>query len=254
MMGKRILLIICAFLVFLLASVPAIAAVATPSRLYDGADLLYEEEKTEILEKVNRISSEYKVDVIIVTLDTLGGYSADEYVEYYYDTNGYGQGIDRDGVMLLVAMDERSYRILSNGLGAAAITRSEIDYIGEEVASYLSYGEYAEAFHTFADLCEYELEGEINGFPFQWKRNLLISLVIGFVVALVATGIMRAQLKSVRMQTNATQYTKQGSMRITTSNDLFLYRTLNRRRKENSASGSHSRSGSGSRNVGGGRF
>ena len=110
-----------------------------------------------------------------------------------------------------------------------------------------------EAFMEFASLCVYEIEGERNGFPFAFGKSLLISLAIGFAVAFIATGIMRAQLRSVRTQTGAREYTVPGSKHLTRSTDLFLYRTLDRRRKpQNTSSGS--RGGGGGRNVGGGKF
>ncbi len=104
----------------------------------------------------------------------------------------------------------------------------------------------------FASLCKYEIEGERNGFPFNFGMSLLVSVVIGFVVAFIATGVMRSKLKSVRSRTGAREYTRPGSMQLTRSSDLFLYRTLDRRRKpQQTSSGSR---GGGGRHVGGGKF
>ncbi|MBQ2900235.1 MAG: hypothetical protein IJE49_00110 [Agathobacter sp.] len=155
-----------------------------------------------------------------------------------------------DDADILTASEEREYRILSNGLGAAAISMDDIDYIGDYNSYELSEGYYADAFHLFIDECEYEINGEINDFPFEFGINLCISLVIGLVVALIVTGIMRLKLKFVAMQLAATEYVKSGSMHLTVSNDLFLYRTIHRRKKESNTS----RASGSSRNVGGGKF
>ena len=62
---------------------------------------------------------------------------------------------------------------------------------------------------------------------------------------------MKGQLKSVKKQVAATEYTKKGSMQVNLSNDFFLYSTVNRRKKQQNNSSSSSGS---SRNVGGGKF
>ncbi len=249
-MKKRILSIFTVLLMCLSLSTTAFAAPDT-FRLYDEADLLTDSEERSLLDRLDSVSETYKVDVLIVTLETIDGYLADEYIEAFYDINDFGYGENRDGVLLLIAMEEREYRILSNGFGADAISPDDIDYIGDMISYDLSEGYYADAFHSFIDECEYEINGEINGFPFDFTMNLLTSLVIGLIVAFIATGIMRGKLKSVERKPAATEYIKSGSMQITTSKDLYLYRTVNRRRREKNTSSSSSGS---SRNVGGGKF
>ena len=229
------------------------ADAAQVPRLVDAADLLPQSQEAELLDRLDRVSQELQVDVVIVTMETLGGYSADAVVEAYYDEYGFGFGPNRDGVLLLLSMAERDNRILTNGFAADAISMSAIDPIGEHIVGELSEGEYMEAFMEFVSLCVYEIEGERNGFTLAFGKSLLVSLIIGFVVAFIVTGVMRAQLRSVKTQTGAREYTVPGSMNLTRSADLFLYRTLDRRRKpQNTASGS--RGGGGGRNVGGGKF
>ncbi len=225
------------------------------SRLYDGAGLLNSYEAAALSAKLNSISETYSVDVIIATVDSVGNLSADAYAEYYYDSSDFGYGSSRDGVLLLLSMRERDYRILSNGLGASAFTMDFIDSVGNKIVPYLSDGDYYEAFDLFADLCEYNINGTINGFPFDVGTHLIVSVIVGFVIALVSTGIMAGQLKSVRAQSTASGYTKENSMKLTSSKDLFLYRNVSRIKIEKSPpSSSGGRSGGGSRHVGGGKF
>ena len=250
-MKKRIISFLFIFLMCITLSVPALADQDT-KRLYDNADLLKESEEKSLTDRLDSVSEEYKVDVIIVTVETVGNTTADKYINNFYDENNCGYGNGHDGVMLLVAMKERDYRILSNGLGAQAISSDDIEDIGEDISSYLTDEKYVKAFNTYIDDCEYQINGEINGFPFNFVKSLIISLVIGLIIALIVTGIMKGQLKSVQKQLNATEYTKKGSMNVTTSSDNFLYRTLEKREKEKDDDDSDSSSSS--RNVGGGKF
>jgi hypothetical protein len=138
-------------------------------------------------------------------------------------------------------------------LAADAITMDDIDYITNLITPYLSDGDYAWAFSEFADQCEIYINGHINGYPFPAGTMVIVSLVIGFVVALIATGIMRAQLKSVHYKAAAGDYLKAGSLQVTRSRDIFLYRNVTRQAKPKNTSSSGGSSGGG-RNVGGGSF
>jgi uncharacterized protein len=164
---------------------------------------------------------------------------------------GFGYGENRDGVLLLVCMDPREYRILSNGFAGVAIDPDDISKISDEIVSNLSDGDYAGAFDEFADECAYYLDGHINGFPFNAGKSLAISLIVGIVIGLIVVFVLKGQLKSVRSQSRAQEYVKAGSMRVNLSNDMFLYRNVTRSKKQNSSS---SNSGSTARSTGGGSF
>ena len=81
---------------------------------------------------------------------------------------------------------------------------------------------------------------------------LVFSVLIGLVVALIVTGIMRGKLKTVRPKYVASDYVRPGSMNVRVRRDLYLYRTVSRRPKPKS-SGSGGSSGS-RRSGGGGSF
>ena len=219
--------------------------------VWDEAELLNETEVAQLSSKLESISKKYKAEIRVVTLSSMDGGDIDEFLEYLYDESGFGYGENHDGVLLVVCMDPREYRILSNGFAGEAITSGDIDAIGEAFKSDLSDGNYADAFDTFADKCEYYLDGHINGFPFNTGKNLLICLGIGFVVALIVTGIWKGQLKSVRKQSAANAYVKAGTMQITQSGDFFMYRNVTKTQKQSSSSSGSSGS---SRSTGGGSF
>ena len=219
--------------------------------VWDEAELLNETEVAQLNSKLESISKKYKAEIRVVTLSSMDGGDIDEFLEYLYDESGFGYGENHDGVLLVVCMDPREYRILSNGFAGEAITSGDIDAIGDAFKSDLSDGNYADAFDTFADKCEYYLDGHINGFPFNTGKNLLICVGIGLVVALIVTGIWKGQLKSVRKQSAANAYVKADTMQITQSGDFFMYRNVTKTQKQSSSSSGSSGS---SRSTGGGSF
>lgn len=224
-------------------------------RLVDNANLLTEKQSNSISQKLDEISAKYDIDVVILTVHTIGSKSARAYADDYYDYNGYSD----DGVLLLIAFEEGEWYISTTGKCIKAFTDSDIDYIGDLIVDDLADENYFDAFETFISESNYEINGEINGFPFEFAKNLVISLIIGFVIALISVSVMKGKLKSVKLQKSANSYLKQGSMKLTESTDLFLYRNVNRIAKpqnNNSRGGSSThRSSSGrSHGGGGGRF
>lgn len=218
--------------------------------VFDEADLLNDSEELALEEKLADLSNKHNAQIVVCTIESMDGGDIDEFLEYLYDEMEFGYGDNHDGVLLLVCMDIREYRILSNGFAGVAIDSGDIDAIGDVIVSDLSDGNYAAAFDEFADQCDYYLDGYINGFPFNFGKNLLICLVIGIIAGVVVAFILKGQLKTVRKQDQASDYVKPGSMQVTVHNDFFLYRDVTRTKKESSSS-----SGSGSsRSTGGGKF
>lgn len=268
-MKKRIGMILFTLLICLAMSFPVLAAGELP-RLVDDADLLTNSEESELLELLNEISERQKVDVVVVTADTLNGKSPRAYADDFYDYNGYGFGADYDGILFLVSMEDRDAYIAACGYGSTAITDDAREYILDEAVPELSNGAYLDGFKTYAGLCDTFISqarsgnpygvGNLPKEPFRIGMNLAISFGVGIVLALIITGVMAGQLKSVRKQAAADRYVKKDSMHVTQSSDLFLYKHTERhaRPKESSSSGSsHSssshRSSSGRTHTGGGR-
>lgn len=256
-MKKKIISIISVVLLMMSLTATAFAAdvECTGERLYDGADILTDSEESDIALRLDELSEAYQVDFVVATVGEVGDYTATEYCEAYYDAGQYGMGDDRSGVLLFIAMDDgedgRAYRIHARGLAEEALTEDEQITIGENCAAFLSAEEYALAIESFIDDCEYQIDGEINGFPFKFFKNLIISVVIGLVAGFIITGIWKGQLKSVRQQSGAANYTKQGSMQIAQANDFFLYRTVTREKKPEKSSSQSSGSSGGGRTTGG---
>ena len=218
--------------------------------IFDDADLLSDSEEVSLTGKMIDISHKYDSQIVICTIAAMDSGDIDGFLNYLYDSMGFGYGENHDGVLLLVCMDPREYRILSNGFAGSAIDPDDIDSIGDVIVSDLSDGDYADAFEKFIDECDYYLDGYINGFPFPFAKALLICLLIGFAAGGIVAMILKGQLISVQKQNQANVYVKPGSMQLTMHNDVFLYSNVTRTKK---SSGGSSGSGS-SRSSGGGSF
>ena len=223
--------------------------------LYDDADLLTEEQEAALVQKLENVSHAHNTQLVIATLPALNNGNIDDFVEYLYDSMDFGYGETKDGVLLLVCMDPREYRILSNGHAGVAIGPDQVDTLCDFMDLYLPKGSYAAAFNSFADQCGEMLQYYESGSPFQVGKNLAISLMIGLLVGLIVALILKGQLKSVRKQYAAHVYVKQDSMQVNLQHDIFLYRNVTRTRKqEREKSSSASGSDGTARTKGGGSF
>lgn len=230
-------------------AIEAQASESHPLRVVDEADLLTSVEEDELLAQVDEISERHQFDVVVVTVNSLDGEDIQYYAADYYDYNGYGMGENHDGAMFIMSMEEREWFILTTGYGIDVLEDYEIDSIGEKMVTDLSDGLYLDAFETFAEEVDFEVEYGVQ----EATPSILISIVAGLVLGLIPAFIMRGKLKSVKMQTSAGGYENKGSRNLSTKQDIFLYHTVNRvpKPKENSGGGSTTFKGSSGRSHGG---
>lgn len=263
-MKKRLFMALAVLFLSVLSVRPVLAADGVP-RIIDDADLLSDSEETALVSNLDEISERQQVDVAVITVDSLEGESVVEYADYLYDYYGYGFGEEGDGILFLISMEEREWYISTGGYGIIAVTDAGREYMAGQFADDLSQGNYLEAFTTYAELCDafitqaatgepYDV-GNFPQEPFEVGLHVIISLCIGFVISLIVTGVMKSGLKSVESQSAADNYLKQGSMKLTRSNDMFLYKHVDRKekQKEEKSGGSETHvSASGKTHGGGG--
>lgn len=262
-MKKRIFAFLTILVLLITAAVPVFAD-GTSSRLADSADILIDSEEATLLSLLDEISVRQQTDIVVVTVDTTDGKTIAEYADDYYDLNGYSD----DGLMLIVNMDDRDWYIAASGFGITALTDAGREYMSEKFMSDLSAGNYVKAFTSYAELCDDFISqakkgtpydaGNLPKAPFAVLRNLIIALIIGFIAALIITGVMKGQLKSVCRQSAASSYVKKDSLHITESRELFLYKRTERKEKtkkeESEGSQTHTSSSGTTHGGGGGKF
>lgn len=61
---------------------------------------------------------------------------------------------------------------------------------------------------------------------------ILIIAVVALIIALISVGSMKAQLKTARARTEASDYARAGSFALDVKQDRFLYQNVERRRVE----------------------
>ncbi|MBQ9608478.1 MAG: TPM domain-containing protein, partial [Lachnospiraceae bacterium] len=218
---KKILALLT-FVLMLFIFVPYVPSYADSSngtsRVTDDADLLTDSEERQLEDKLAKISSKYKCDVIIVTVDTIGYTDPNKYANDFFTSNGFGMGKTDSGVSILLSMEDRDWAITAHSKsekkGAQKIfSYTKTDAIGEAILSDLSAGNYYNAFDEYANQVENYLK------KYQMKRiaAIPISFIVGFVIALLIMSGQKATLKSVHTQPAARSYLVNANV---TGNDM----------------------------------
>lgn len=245
----------------------------------DEAGLLSSEEAAVLEEKAASLNSIYDIYPVILTVDSLGGSRPQEYADDYYDNTGFGE----DGVLFLLAMEERDWYISTSGKMIYALTDYGIQQIGEGSVAFFGEGAWLDGFCYFLDALPTYLDALENSAPIDGEADysgsfyhgdqeeivyyeeeftpfFLFSLFCGIVAAGITVLIMRLCMNTKRSRRSAGEYMVNGSWKLTQHRDLFLYSNVSKVRKQdppkNSGGGSsvHRSTSGRSHGGGGGKF
>lgn len=244
----------------------SVSSAAGKKSVIDDAGLIKASDEKELDKKIKNIQKD-KFDVVILTVKSLDGKSAQDYADDYYDNNDYGLDNEKSGVLFLVSKGDRKYHISTKGAGIKAFTDYGIGRIKEEIKPYLSDGDYFDACDEFLNITKDFVKAYKDGTPYDTDNPYneeidyvileVIALVIAFVIALISVGIMRLRMNTAKPKGTAMEYIKKGSFKLTSEKDIFMYSTVTKTAKpkdnDNSAGGSTTHvSSSGSEHGGGG--
>lgn len=254
---KRMLSLLTAVFLLALLGIPVSAARTPESCVFDTAGLLTDEEYWTLEDYAQEISEQRQCAVYFVTVDDFRNYGDGDIfnvARQIFLDNDFGMGEGKDGVMLILSMAERDYRLLAHGFGDTALTDYGKDYISEEFLDNFAdndwYGGCLDYLACTDELLSQAREGKIYD-RYNWITGGVLwvwSLILGVVISLIVCTVQRAMMrKKVHEQTGALGYV-QGDVHITRKRDVYSHTTEVRRKiekKDSGSSGSHSHSSDG---------
>ena len=244
----------------------------------DSADILTASQEAELERRAAAISEKYPCEVYIVTVQDYRSYTSGDVnacstgLYSYYDL-GYGSG--RDGLLLLLSMNDRDYSIIHYGYyGEYCFGDHNLDLIEENFLDNFRYNDWEGGFKDYLSVSEdilhtaaahdLSLDKEDQSFsglsyPAHTYRygvtgklpvplRLLIGLGAPSLVALVVCSTFKAQMKTAKERTTAEEYVVPGSATLHIREDRFINRTETRTRIHTESSSG----GSGRSSFGGG--
>ena len=208
--------------------------------LVDNAGILSQSEYTSLLSKLEEISERQEVDVAVVTIPSLNGQGLVNYADDFYDYNGYGQGADRTGILLLMVMDVRKDHVTTTGQCERMFSYDGLDSLMVDVEqNYFANDDWYGGFERFADHCDtFITKYKETGEPYVYKTTikdvlpgaLLAAVGGGFIPALGVRKGMKNKLKSVRKAYGAEKYASKDGVQLYRQSDAFLFRNVTKTR------------------------
>lgn len=255
---RKITICILALILTLSLACSAFAA-SDGSFVFDDADILNYSEEVQLNELAQTIEDKYGCSLYMMTVQDFTDYGSSWDVfqttwEIYHDRNlGYGSG--RDGVLLLLSMEDRDFAFFVYGdnaeyaLNSYAQEQLESSFLDDFACNswYTGFQDYL----SFSGKC---LDAAASGKPLRENHSSLIgiSLLVSCAIAfLIALGV-RSSMKSARTQTGARDYVTGSGLELSVRSDIFTHQTVTRRRISTSNSTRSGGGGGFSRSGGGG--
>lgn len=188
----------------------------------DQGELLSDSEEATLNDMAKEISQRQECDVIILTVQDVGGQNIEDFATNYFDSNALGRGSQRSGILFVISASNREWCIDRHGEGIAAFSDAKSDELWKKSSNDFSGGNYMSGFKTFLQNADKTLSAYRKHGPGILKTTV-IALLIGFVIAFFMTTSLRAELKSVRSKYSASSYRRPDSLRLDTNRDIYLY-------------------------------
>ena len=215
----------------------------------DDAGILTAQEWESLERQAREISGKYDLGVYIITVESYRDYSTEGVFEAamgLYKEYSLGIGEQKDGLLLLLSMDDRDYSLITYGdfgnyafneAGRSKMTEFFLDEFGEN--------EWYDGFVSYLSWSEDYLETAKNGEPYSEDHEpmdasdrrmaILIRVAIILLVPLIIAGIwilvLTSQMKSVAEATRASAYIS-GNLRLSIDEDRYTHTTETRRKIE----------------------
>jgi len=222
--------------------------------VFDTVPLLGDGEWNRLENMAETVSTRYGCGVYIVTVDDYKEYGTGDVFDvatqiYHDDDIGFGVGAGRDGIMLLLSMDNRDWSMFVYGENAEYAFNS----YGQEQLEDIFLANFADndwygGFSNYIETCGEYLAKAEAGKPVRSNPLWGIGLSAGLscLVALAVCMVMKRKMKTARQKIEADAYISDSGLMLTASHDHYTHTTETSRKIENRSSSRSSGDGNGS--------
>lgn len=246
-MKKRFVLamILCIALCLALGGA-ALASSSGDSLSYvsDTVGLLSLDEQQELETTAAQLAERYGCGVYVIIVDDYTDYtngSTRDFAKEIYTNYDLGVGEDKNGILLMLSVNDRDYYLLTKGdIANTAFTDYGQEQLTYEFLDDFRYDNWFDGFRDYMSTAGQYLEAAENGTPVDVYSDdevdpavsagvdILFIVVIPCLISLAVCGIFAAQMKTARRQTGARGYISHGGVDMRVTQDQFLYNTETR--------------------------
>lgn len=205
---------------------------ALSQKVFDGADILSENEAKELESLANDIGSKWDTDILIVTVDN-PSIDVKQYTKDFYDEKIEEQGLSKWNVaMITLDMYNREVYLAGFYKGELYLNDSRMDTIRDEITPALSEGNYSLAFQQFIESVDQFLAAEPANIFLQWWFQLIVASILGGIV--VFSFVFTS---GGRITVNNRTYMNEKTSRVIDRRDDYIRTTVTKVKKPSSNSG-----------------
>ncbi len=223
--------------------------------IFDLSDQLSYEEWAELEARAADISQRHGCGVYAAFVDDFTEYGGgnDVYKTTYqlYHASELGMGADRDGIIILLSMDDRDYAMFVYGDHAEyAFDRYGQKELEDAFLGYFGDNDWYGGVSHYLDTCDEYLTRAEDGKPVR-KNTLPMYIIVVAASCAIAGGIclmLKWKMKTVHQKAEANEYVAAGGLNLTKQYDRYTHTTETRRKvhdDSDSDSGTSSCSGGG---------
>lgn len=141
-------------------------------RIVDNANLLSPSQERELTEVLKRFEDKSSDQIVVTTINSLNGENLEEYTNLLFREWGLGQAEENNGVLLLIAQQDRKLRIeVGYGLEANLTDAASQLIINQIIVPKFKQGKFAKGIIEGAQMIVSVLEGDIAELEARAKRN-----------------------------------------------------------------------------------
>lgn len=240
-MTKKLASSFLGLILALLLCVPAFAE-AQLGYVTDGAGLLTSEEKQTLESNAKELAEKYGFGVYIITVDDITEHidvpDMDTAAEQLYLSYELGENQDKSGLLLLLSMAERDWALFAFGYGNTAFTDYGKSYLSGHFLDDFGDDSWYAGLEDYQRVCGEMLDSALAGAPVDVDNvpdppharlyGIVACTVLGFLIALIVTMILKGQLKSVAHGTQAEAFVAADGLKLTYHRDQYLRTSVSR--------------------------
>ena len=220
--------------------------------VFDTCELLSYEEWQYLEARAADISKRQHCGVYFVIVNDFTDYgdgSVFQVTYQLYHDNEFGVGDDRDGIIVLLSMEERDYAMFVYGEYAEyAFDEFGQEKLEERFLEDFGNDDWNGGISAYLDACDEFLTKAAEGKPV--RPNYIGWYLIMTGLSCVAAGficfLLLRSMKTVRSKDEADAYVTQGGLNLTMQRDQYERTVVTRRKIEKGGSGSSESGGGGS--------
>ncbi len=203
----------------------------TSIKVYDYAQVLSSKQENQIKEQIENYINNNKVDMAVITVKYFEQKSVEDYLDTFYNTNGFGIGNNKSAMMMVINLKDNLEQIYIKAYGDAEklYNDDEINNIINAASTTDNYNNKIDIFIDYSNKYTQQSYNISNNQNILSKINWFLIIVVSLLISTVLNIFIIMMHKNKIKKDNVICYVKKDSVVINTNGKKFI--TTNTKKK-----------------------